>query len=192
MVKIFTRVWLLGLALSFAACQNTETATTQPILYFDLKGLLEQQQKQLSTAQVSKDALVGTNVSQAVRTEKPDWAHELHLFYEADINKPAWFGNYAIDSSHDAQGNLSVRYTTQVKTMPVKYLQIDFGANKQVKYIRSLIEERNMLYDSDKRMELFFDSAAAVPQLQKYRMSGFQKIILKDTMSYQITGNVLR
>ena len=92
---------LAGLSL-LAACEPGQApgpATPHPA-YFDLLGLLKTQSAQLNQHRpvVEKQVLLRDGEQETSRVAQTDWAKELQIFQQADINKPALRGRYVVDS----------------------------------------------------------------------------------------------
>ncbi|RZK21134.1 MAG: hypothetical protein EOO56_11740, partial [Hymenobacter sp.] len=80
--------------------------------YFDLRGLLDAQVRQLAARHpaVTKQVSLRGKAPETVRVPQVKWADELQIFYQADINKAALRGAYRVDSAAEA-GGLRRTYT---------------------------------------------------------------------------------
>lgn len=69
--------------------------------YFDVRGLLDAQVMALSARHpaVEKQVSLRGGAPETVRVPAVKWADELQIFYQADINKAALRGAYAVDSA---------------------------------------------------------------------------------------------
>ena len=68
---------------------------------------------------------------------------------------------------------------------PVKVFEV-FKANGQVERIVSNYYEDKSIYQHRRNLELTFENG----QLSAYQIRGFQKMILKDTIQYTISGKI--
>lgn len=158
-------------------------------LYFDVKGLLDQQVKQLSTTNpaVEKHAELRDGSAETVRVPKVKWADELQIFYQADINKAALRGVYKVDSTALPEGLTRRRYTRRgtPPNAPVKELVV-VSAGAEARLLEADIEQHNTLFDTRKHLQL------ALPQghLRSYEVIGSQKLIFFDALSYAVSGRV--
>lgn len=183
--------WGVFTLLFLTACNTPASDFKQKTgQYFDLNGLLNKQVSLLQNSAVIKTSRL--NAESAAADEKAVTFNEkdLHLFYEADINKPAWAGVFLVDSLVDAHGK-SVIYKASNTEVNVKELQVDYTLSGKLARVSSLLSDDNMLYTSQRKMSLFFDTTAVNPLLKSYEIAGFQKIILKDTMNYHIALNLV-
>ena len=96
MKKVFG---LLIFCVLLNAC-NPEIKEGETKRYFDLKGLIETQIKTLNTKKpfVQKTILMSEK-SESHLVNTIDWAKELELFIQMDLNKPAFIQSYQVDSS---------------------------------------------------------------------------------------------
>ena len=121
MRKHVAAAWLLAGPLLLIACgpeaappTGTPAAATRRPLYFDVKSLLNAQIQQLTArrAAVTKRVSLRGAASETATVPTVKWADELQLFFQADINKAALRGAYAVDSTAPPDGaGLRRRYT---------------------------------------------------------------------------------
>ncbi|MCS6967404.1 MAG: hypothetical protein RMJ44_03175 [Cytophagales bacterium] len=146
--------------------------------YFPLADLVDRQIALLSAQQrqVLKIVQTGDQKPDTVVQQRVNWQNELDLFKEADINKPAWIGEYAIL----ADSNTTIYRAKE--NQPVKELRlIGQGQAGEVPLaIEAHIFQSNLLYTAEKHMTLQFDNNL----LKSYHIKGWQKIIFADTMQY--------
>jgi ABC-type uncharacterized transport system auxiliary subunit len=174
---------LLIFCALLSAC-NEEVKENQTKKYFDLKGLIERQIKTLNKQKpvVQKTILMSENSeNQVVKTI--DWAKELELFIQADLNKPAFIQSYQVDSS-----STGVKYTLkETENLPVKYLNITkVGADEM--NIEALVNNENYLYETERHLKLSLKNN----QVTDYQISGFQKIVFGDKKNFKINGVIKR
>ena len=117
--------------------------------YFDLRGLLDAQARQLEArhAAVQKQVNLRHEPAETVRIPAVKWADELQLFYQADINKAALRGAYTLDSA--TVPGLGVRRTYTLlpghPKAPVLWLQVT-GPASQPSQIAARIRQDNALF----------------------------------------------
>ncbi|RSK43706.1 hypothetical protein [Hymenobacter rigui] len=186
---------LLGGLLGLAACGSGDTATVRPNpanhkpAYFDLPGFLEQQSQQLNQQQpaVEKQVLLRDGKQETTRVPKTDWAKELQIFQQADINKPALRGLYAVDSMTLPSGLLQRTYRRQSGTdHPVEKLTV-ISRDSMVQDVTAMVAQDNPLVYSAKALELHCQNG----RLVSYSVNGVQKLILFDSVRYAVRGRVL-
>jgi hypothetical protein len=158
-------------------------------LYFDVKGLLDEQIKRLDARHpgTSKRVMLRDGAQEAVRVPQVKWADELQIFYQADINKAALRGAYAVDSAALPGGLVRRTYTRRTKqsNAPVTRLVV-LAAGADAQEIEATIEQHNPLFDTHKELKFFLRQN----QLTSYEVRGSQKLILFDTLRYAAVGQV--
>lgn len=180
MKKVFG---LLIFCALLSAC-NPEIKESETKRYFDLKGLMETQIKMLNTKKpfVQKTILMSErSESQLVKTI--DWAKELELFIQTDLNKPAFIQSYQVDSS-----SLSVNYKLKdTEKLPVKYLTISRVGKNGIN-IEALVSNENYLYQTERHLKLSLKNN----EVSDYQVEGFQKIVFGDKKRFKINGVIKR
>ncbi|MDO7873432.1 hypothetical protein Q5H93_01725 [Hymenobacter sp. ASUV-10] len=175
-----------------AGCNSADPAGpagSRVPLYFDVKGLLDQQVKQLSanSPAVEKHAALRDGAAETVRVPKVKWADELQIFYQADINKAALRGVYKVDSTALPGGLMRRRYTRQgtPPNAPVKELVV-VSAGTETRLLEADIEQHNTLFDTHKHVQLVLQQG----HLRSYEVRGRQKLIFFDDLPYAVSGQV--
>lgn len=150
--------------------------------YFDVDSLVNRQVKTFDRIQptLEKSAKIDDRSErQTLRYDSSGWARELTFFRQLNINEPSLVGGYTIDSTDNV-----VTYTpdedlsTRVRTLSIHY------SDHRLEKITGLIFEENEIYATEKDIEVNFEDGL----ISKYRLRGFQKIILKDTARFEIEG----
>ncbi|MDU0370605.1 hypothetical protein ACFPAF_09400 [Hymenobacter endophyticus] len=186
---------LLGGLLGLASCGPGDTATVRPNpanrkpAYFNLLGFLEQQSTLLGQRRpaVEKQVLLRDGQQEVTRVQPTEWAKELQIFQQADINKPALRGLYVVDSAALSSGLVQHTYRRLPGTdHPVEQLTV-VSRDSVVQDITASIDQDNPLVYSAKTVELHCQNG----QLTSYRVNGVQKLILFDSVRYAVRGRVL-
>lgn len=183
--------WILVGVVLLAGCGDagpSAPAVRRP-LYFDVKGLLDQQVTQLSQrhAAVTKHVSLRGGAPETVRVPTVKWADELQIFFQADINKAALRGAYAVDSAALPGGLMRRTYSRRPgqPNAPVARLTVvQQGTTPQE--ITATIEQNNPLFSAQKQLRVQFQNG----QLRKYEVQGTQKLILFDMLRYSAAGQV--
>ncbi|MBT2558621.1 hypothetical protein J7E24_12560 [Hymenobacter sp. ISL-91] len=185
---------VLALLLMTTACG---TATDAPVpnealrqhtSYFNLLGFLHEQSTELNRRKptVEKQVLLRDGSQETERPTPIDWAKELQIFQQADIDKPALRGLYLVDSVATPDGLLRRTYRRRPGVeQPVRQLSV-VSRGGQVQQVRATVSQDNPLVYSAKTLEL--DSPDG--QLRSYRVQGVQKLILFDSVRYAVRGVV--
>lgn len=186
---------LVGVLLGLAGCGPGDTATVRPNpanrrpAYFNLLGFLEQQSTLLSQRRpaVEKQVLLRDGQQEVTRVQPTEWAKELQVFQQADINKPALRGLYSVDSAALPAGLMRRTYRRLPGTdHPVEQLTV-VSQGTMVQDITATVAQDNPLVYSAKTLELHCQNG----QLMQYRVNGVQKLILFDSVRYAVRGRVL-
>jgi len=189
------RNWHAGVALVaaglLAGCGDAAPATS-PVrrpLYFDVKGLLNQQIAQLDGrhAAVTKRVSLRGSAPETVQVPAVKWVDELQVFFQADINKAALRGAYALDSVVLPGGAIRRTYTCRPgqPNAPVARLSVvQQGPVPQA--MEATIRQHNVLFSTDKQLRLQLANGL----LQTYEVVGTQKLVLFDTLHYAAAGRV--
>ena len=165
--------------------------------YFDMKGFLDAQVAELSRQQpaVEKQVQLRDGRTETTRVSNVDWAKELQIFYQADINKPALRGAYAASGAapySNAAGKAQETYVLKPDMeATVKSLQVDLlgGAlTDQVEEIAAVVRQDNALFYSEKKLRL----RCRQGQITDYEATGVQKLVLFDSVRYVMRVRVLR
>lgn len=157
--------------------------------YFDVRGLLDAQVKALSARQpgVEKQVSLRGDAPETVRVPTVKWADELQIFYQADINKAALRGAYAVDSASLPGGAVRRTYRLQPghDNAPVLRLTVT-GTGNQPQLLTATLRQDNTLFFGQKDLQLTLHNG----QLSQYSVRGVQKLVLFDTLHYATAARV--
>lgn len=152
--------------------------------YFDVRGLLDAQVRQLAARHpgVEKQVSLRNNPTETVRVPQVKWADELQIFYQADINKAALRGAYAVDSAHLPGGAMRRTYRLQPghDNAPVLRLDVTSTAGRP-QQVQATLRQDNTLFFGQKDLRLTLQNG----QLSQYSVNGVQKLVLFDTLRFR-------
>ncbi|RZK45286.1 MAG: hypothetical protein EOO59_21235 [Hymenobacter sp.] len=158
--------------------------------YFDVRSLLDAQVRQLAASHpgVEKQVSVHGGAPETVRVPQVKWADELQIFYQADINKAALRGAYAVDSASLPGGAVGRTYRLLPghDNAPVLRLTVVSRAS-QPQEITAIIRQDNALFFGQKELQLRLQNG----RLSQYSASGVQKLVLFDSTRYRSAARVL-
>lgn len=121
-------IFFVGITLLLTACfgERVERQLTREP-YFDLAGFMQGQIDSLAAADARVRKAVVLNEGREEKTvEIEDFGQELAVFVNSDINRPAWFDKYRVDSTYE-NGSLSrLHYQAQDSTLRTRELIIDW------------------------------------------------------------------
>ena len=158
--------------------------------YFDLRGLLDAQVRQLDARHAAVDKQVGLRgaAPETVRVPTVKWADELQIFYQADLNKAALRGAYALDSATVPGQGQRRTYTLRPGFPRAAVLRLAVTTQAgQPRTIVARLRQDNALFYGAKDLNLSLDHG----QLRTYGVSGVQKLVLFDSLRYRTASRVL-
>ncbi|TGD77872.1 hypothetical protein [Hymenobacter wooponensis] len=184
------------LLLFTAACGGQEQPVTassnkpaRALRYFDVSGFVSQEAARLNQQRpaVEKQVQLRTGGLETTRVPQVDWTKELQIFQQADINKPALRGTYAIDSLTTPEGLTKRTYRRLPgQEFPVEQLTV-VTQGPAVQSLTATLAQDNPLVYSQKKLELQCRNG----QVASYLVDGIQKLILFDSVRYSAAGKVL-
>ncbi|UOR04702.1 hypothetical protein MUN82_17350 [Hymenobacter aerilatus] len=175
---------------SSAEADSPASGTMMRPAYFPLKEYLDAQAARLTQQQpaVEKRVTLRDSTPETARVPKVDWAQELQVFYQADINKPALRGAYAVDSASLPNGTQRITYTRKPGfDNAVVRLAVVRDASG-VRTVDATLQQNNPLFYSEKKLQLQGEAGT----LAAYQVRGVQKLVLFDTLRYATNAQVVR
>ncbi len=180
--------YILFLLVFLSACSTQSTDQTKR--YYDLKNFIDAQIKVLNQQKptVSK-LMMADGKSEQKQMIVSDWAKELELFRQLDLNKQAYILSYETTRPDSMTYEYTLKKTEKA---PVQFLKIKLNEKKQVIDIEALVKTKNQLYDSEKELAL---SCAANKKgtwaIENYSVKGQQHLTMTDKKAFEIVGKVL-
>ncbi|WP_316815906.1 hypothetical protein [Pedobacter nyackensis] len=169
------KILLPGILLVLLGCNPTEKSQKNALSYFDLKGYFDKEALRLTQSNPLVTKTVAVNQqTETKQVRMTDWAKELSVFSNADINRNAWKGLF--DAKNTGQQFL---YTSDHEKVPVKEVLVT-KKNGRISAIRILIIYSNILYKSADTLSYYPDSL--------YQVKKKQQIKLLSEKNYTITG----
>lgn len=177
-------------ALVLISCNRENLKYDKP--YFDFDSLVNTQVRRIASAEASlikKTFLNGIKDSTVIAPDTTQWKHELDAFQQLDvINKPIFKGKYQLKDQEDDHSNLLVWvYTAKIKS-PVPEVRFFYQDGRKLKRIESVFNESNVLYSTSRKLTLEFKDHLGETMITRYRVQGFQKMILSDSAKFSIEG----
>lgn len=113
------------------------------------------------------------------------WAKEFGFFKRADLSSASVLSNYDLDDSSTTSGAL---YTARLKPATrgrLKELAISRDSKGVVNNVKVTLSDEQYLFKTGKRLEMTFDQGI----VQSYSITGFQKMITKDSVTYRVKAH---
>jgi hypothetical protein len=168
-------IFLFLTPLIFAGCGSPAPQGAAPDPYFDLKGYFQQEVARLNKLQPLVDKTVTVNEkAERKKFKVANWADELTVFIDADINKSAWQGLFTVTRTDSVE-----RYRSDDDKVPVKLVQVE-RKNKVITGITILLVTKNYLYQSADTLRYYPD--------RLYEIRKQQHIKLLDPKQYRVSG----
>ncbi|TAE22987.1 MAG: hypothetical protein EAZ91_22930 [Cytophagales bacterium] len=183
--------FLFLLLCALSACGPTTPQTAPKPVYFDVAGYVKDQIGTLEKAKptVTKQALISGKTNNQT-TSTIDWAKELELFLQADINKPAFRTSYAVARPDSLTYEYTLKPSEEKLTVRALTIQLDADTQKPVR-IEALLKTENPLYTSERH--LWLESGADRRTgwgIRKYRVEGFQQLTYFDRNTFRVEARV--
>ena len=161
---LFSGILLLS---GLQSCKPDIKQTGAVLKYFDIAGFFK-----ADTAKLRKlDPQVNKTVTHNGVTENKtvhigNWGHELNLFIQSDINRPAWKNSYTVQNTDSL-----VIY--QAKYPDLKTVRVVIRKDKdKVKWVLIYNHTKNLLYETREKLSYFPDSAYLIEKWQQVRLMG--------------------
>ncbi len=188
--SILKNYFLLLLLLSCAvACVPTSATTDADKKYFDLVQFTDNQVHELymQKPQVKKKIFLDGQTDQ-ITSDTLNWEKELALFREADINSPSLRDSYEISEDKIRH---TLTYTAKESKLKVKEIKLVFDEQSHtnsvsVRQVKIFFSEDNQLYEIQRDLSMELKNNL----LSAYSIKGFQKVILKDSLIYEISATL--
>lgn len=182
------------LILSLGSC-NPQGPKRKVNKYFDLSEFFSHQVIMLDSInpQLMKYAKVDDKTAEeTMRLDSAGWAKEMEIFKKLDINKPVLIDSYQIDTIYKDHQTILKYDAYDPEKVQVEYLHLYFNTNlNNLQQINAFYKEVSPLYKTRRRLHLHFQPMRTKVFLNKYQIEGQQKIVLKDTVSFNVTSEVI-
>lgn len=155
--------------------------------YFDLQELIDKEAERLTVQNPSVKKTVWQNPEQNIEETNTltigNWAEELKMFREADLNKPVLRDAYDVNVEKE-----KTVYTAKTDKLQVKKMEILHAKDKNQPE-KILIEsmDSNPLFTVGKSLELELQNG----KIKAYRISGSQEVIMNDPYAYKVSAEIL-
>jgi hypothetical protein len=184
------RLIFLLLFLGLAACtsEKNQARTGQ---YYDLASFIENQIGELDSLRPTVEkTVVSGNARETRQLSEIKWGKELDLFFQADLNKPAYRNSYQVEKVGDHTLIYRARSGEEV---PVKYMKIELdSAAGKPRHVEVIITSENYLYNSEKKLFLHGSpDEQGRWRLREYQVSGYQQLAFFNKKPFEVKGKVL-
>lgn len=131
---------MIVLPFLLLACSSESTeGSTEVKPFFDLRGYITSETDRLIAAKTKVEKTIQLNgVTESKQIKDLNFVHDLRLFREADINKPAWFDKYETEEKALSAGHIITNYLATDSSLIVRRLTVeqDQGATTRIEILR--------------------------------------------------------
>jgi 2-hydroxy-3-keto-5-methylthiopentenyl-1-phosphate phosphatase len=168
------RIYIILFALVLFSCnQRKEAEANTDFLYFDIKGYFAKEIFRLQKLKPIVNKTVSINgLTENKASRIADWQKELAIFVNADINKTSWKGSFKIGKENGADV-----YISDSKKIPIKKILVDQSALR-VNKVEIIIDNKNILYQSQDTLTYYPDSLYTIKKQQKIRLLNEKKYLI--------------
>ncbi len=167
------------------SCSNQKNNTISDIP-FDTKTFFTAEIKRLNKQHIllEKEIIFGDK-NETKLIDSIDWKQELNPFVEIDLLKPSYNGLFKKDSLRIDEYHYLIAYSTSDKKINLKKVEITFNIlmQKPISFY-FLVSENNTVYQSEKTLTYFVDSA--------FKIEGAQHVKLVDDIKYAIYARIVK
>lgn len=180
--------------LVMMACQHKPIGSKK---YFDIDSLIDKQLEHLiqRNASLSKKASIDSVTDETTfRPDSASWANEMEVFRHLDvINKPIYDGVYTItDGIKDPNSNLLVKSFVANREIPVRSLKLYYqDQSGKLRKVEADLSEENALYFTSRSFSIELEDWNEQMVISKCRVEGVQKMILRDSVHFAISSEII-
>ncbi len=180
--------WCLVLGALLIGCAERQNVAQRS--YFNIDSLVTNQVTALAKHQLNKSVSIGSATDQTSFTpDSLQWANELDVFRQlGQVNKASFRDAYVVSDIRDTNSNLMVREFKAQRPVPVTLMRVYYlRTPDDVGKIEATLVEENTLYSDTRRMILELERSHL---LHRYRVEGYQKMVMDDSVRFVIAGEI--
>jgi hypothetical protein len=165
-------MFMLSIVLFAIGCDPVAENTYEQKDFFDLKSFIEQQIEKGTKIKSYRKSLTFDGKTEQQILDDLNLSEELSIFTNADINKPAWFDKYEVDSVFNAKQQLvRLTYQTLDKKLKTKRLSVSY-TGAQIDTVSIVQATANAVAKTDQHL-------IYIPE-KGYRIENVQKVTALD------------
>lgn len=175
-----------------------ENRSVEYTTYIDIDSLISQNAAYFARTRPALEKQARINDKIDTTLVKPadsiSWSRELEILRQiTSINDPVNRGSYAVeDKLDDRQSNLTVCQYTAVEDLPVRAMRIYYMQKRpEIRKIEAEYNEKNALYSSSRFFTVKLHKVYNNILITSYSVSGRQKMILDDSVNFDLTGKII-
>jgi len=179
---------LSAMLLALASCTGKPAATQST--FYNIDSLVSAQIRSLRSRELNKTVSIGEKQEQTrITPVTTQWKNELEIFrLIAQVNKPSFRDAYVVTDVRDTNSNLMVREIKAQREVPVSLMKLFYlRTPDDLRKIEATVVEENAVYSNSRLLVL---ELARNHELHSYRVEGFQKMVMSDSVRFVIEGTV--
>lgn len=173
-------IFVIMLLSILSSCKPDNVQDGAKPQYYDIAGYFKAEiAKQRKLNHPVLKTVVHNGVTETKKVHIDDWALELSLFIQSDINKPAWRDSYSVQSGNDG----SLVYTATDPNLKTREIVITRSKNNNIKWLMIYNASKNMLYQTSETLTYRPDSIYTIKKTQHVRFLGTNKYFIKGVIN---------
>ena len=180
------RIFLFAIFISFCGITGCEDRESKYEInqFFSTKDFFEKEIERLKVGDIrlEKTAFIGEK-KETVILDSVNWPDELRLFIDSDINKPAYITEYDTSSQSTSNGKQVKIYKAKRDDLDTQLLRVIFN-QERVEQIEVVLNDENMVYDSERKLVYIPESG--------YSIEALQKVMLSDEKQFKIEAKFIK
>lgn len=189
LLVIILLIWNCG-----ACTTGPENKRISALTFYDINGLIDEQIRMLDSISpdLYKEAIIDGNKEDEVlrKLDSATLADEIGIFRSADINLPTLTDSYNIEERSTADHNFLIYRSKYPNQTEVDSLRVILNKELQPSLIEVNLSSTNALFDSKKRLELYFEDIDSKSLLKNYAIYGWQKMTTRDQTTFALEGEI--
>ncbi|WP_332922159.1 hypothetical protein [Persicobacter psychrovividus] len=156
--------------------------TVEREMYFPVKSTVDQLKTTMEKQQpaIEQQILIGAErESKKIAGQEVNWTDQFKILDDLDLNKPVLQGMYRKDSTAQTVTYTLKKADPQAK---VNWLKVKYLADGS-QQINATLKSSTLVHKAERTVELQWKNE----RLLHYTVSGLTKVILEDTVHYQIS-----
>ena len=179
---IIAKSWCAALILASFGCQNLRPEEIALPNYPDLGEVYTSQYRLLGKLSLQKEISLEQEIEASTfEMDSAKWKKELAFLKEINPRKPEYVGIYRVEKQENKQVlRLAEGENSILKIVRIEYLADDFLT------VEATIHEDKDVYVHHRDIKVSFSDGV----IDSWKINGYQKIMLKDTIRFAISGKV--
>ncbi len=148
-------IFLVIVLLLLSGCNtNKQEAISEQMdqPFFNIKSFLDAEILRVSSIGTFRKITMVNGLTEEKGLDSLDLKSELSLFYDVDINRPAWIGKYSVDSTFNVDKQLTrLHYLAKDEDLGIRSLTIEFQ-NDAVERLEAIKVSSSALAKSNQKL----------------------------------------